>query len=680
MEKCFSVGMNVDPLSPQHLGVKKRIMNRAALAILLVFASSASSFPMPHQPRVFVKTPTHPDYAIVQSLVFLATKVDQRLWPNYRFFHFLATNDDDLVDEIGDFQAHLPLINGTGPTAPLAFPIDKDGRVYALDITTAGWTAESFHEVARLDITCREKHIHHLLADELRRAIGVTVDVRTFHCEGLVPGPWFVREVQETDRHRKDPQNIAYYNLLYTKERFGIHDKYTSRVDLGPEPEKPKPKPWPGGIYSGDGKNYAKGEFEYVNDDDTAAYQKAITTWKRQKELYDKQPTPSSSLSSEKRADGFIDRDFPRDLKDFRKRWGAKSSQDFLDDERQFKANGVVVAGGFNDPKNGSYVSDNDRILRFLATVFGLAMETNDFESTVDRANIANFVLQAARDDVNEAARELIFSKQDDAPAYGLVGPKALGNKRVESGDPHIVHDRINGGTVIVQTFHKCNGCHYPSDILIPPSNNKLDKTIRNRNDLRTYSVLDQQVIDQFLFDGKAARGGWQWKLKPWREPFSRALAAQTATGANPEGWAGTKFAAVSNARRDYYDAPVVLDQFAAELGYSRLAVVAACAQLTDPGTIKIVAGILGIQEKDVATVDAGVMLLNDDPGVPRAVVDANLFPQVALVLAMARDVEDPAPWLLMLEPELLRDPKKSPYQMPKKDKDNTEAPSLKVF
>jgi len=609
-------------------------LNRFVLIVVVLLVSAAQSMAFPFaRHRTYVKTPQHPDAAIIEALIWLyrsSSKAEQLAyqqtgavppwWCKFRFFHFLSVSDEDLYDEVQNFRAYLPMVNGTGPTVPIPIVIDKAGRVLAVDITGPGWSAQAFHEVAKLDVTCREPHLNHQLADELRRALGLPVDIATFHCEGLVPGPWFVREIQETDRHRNDPENIAYYNLLYSRERFGD--------DIGHEPVKPKERPWKGGVFPGDGKDYKPGAFDYVPIAEMTKYEADLAAWKAKKRV------------------GFIARDFPRDANDFRERWGSKASNDFLGKQRAFKSYGAVIAGAFNDPKNGSFVSDNDRVNRFLNTTYGLAMETNDFELTAGKKNIANFPLEVALDELDEDASEKISQKQDDYPAWFLNGPKRLGSKRVESGDPHVVHDKTNGGTVIVQTMNKCVGCHYPSDVVLAPSNSKVVEAIKRRNQLLAYSEVDRQILDGFFNGGSAAKGGWERKLKSWREPFAFSLSVATTTTIDKDGWTGAKFAKTSNGRRDMYDYPVTLDQAAAELGFSRLVVVVAC-------TIE-------------GSIDAGNLLLDSEPGVPRAAWDADLFLRLANIISLAREAENPDPVFAFFFPELIRAAKEEVFRVHK--------------
>lgn len=673
--------------------LRARLVRSAGAALLLAAGRADGGPPLsdvgPAKPvHAYAKDPGHPDSAIVAALVFLDQKVPPEEWCFYRFFHFLSVADEDLADEVGNWRAYLQMLNGTAPGPVRPLPVDAAGRVWAVDRRECGWSAAAFHAVAALDRTCTEPNVDHQLAEELRRTVGVGADpaALTPHCEGLVPGPWFVREVQETDRHRRDPENIAYYNLLYSRERFGDDFDPIGFVGPGergarrarpagpvgtiptaappvprdPGPEPPLPRKLIYRANSGpwlDGRTYPY-DFEYVREtaEQVEENRKAREAWRAAKAAWrvarETTPpaaparttlVPAAPIDLSKHGAGFVDRDFPKDADQFRERWGVKAVQDFLAKQRIFKSNGTIIAGFFNDPKAGSLVSDNDRVNRFANGPLGIAMETNDFEVTAGRKNLVNDPLGVALDDLDEDASEKIYQKQDDWPVWWLNGPKRDGAKRVESGDPHIVHDRVNGGTVIVQTLTKCVGCHYPSDVVLAPSNEKLKARLQRGQELLAYTKAQQLVVDRFFFDADARGPGWARNLKKWREPFAASLEYATRTGAQP-GWDGAKFASVSNTRRDWYDAPVRLGQAAAELGYPRLAVVAACLTLGDS--------------------DAAELALDGEPGVPRAAWDADLFPKLAAVLAYARDAEAGDPLFQLMFPDLVRDARAKVYQM----------------
>lgn len=280
-------------------------MNRSRVVILCSFILIALSatepafgFPLPVRPRpkTYQTNQQHADNAIIEALIFLETKVPPDQWCYYQFFEFLDSSDEDLEDDTNLFRAILPMTS-TGPIPTRPFPIDKAGRVWAFNITEAGWNREAVQSVTRLDTLLREPNINHQLAEELRRAVGAKLDKTTFHCEGMLPGNWFVREVQETDRHRDDPENIAYYNLLYARERFGEYESTYEKksrlpvksaepvpTDPGPEPKLSPNKSWPGGI-GPDGKYYPPGI--YYDPDERAASVKAREKWREDKARWD---------------------------------------------------------------------------------------------------------------------------------------------------------------------------------------------------------------------------------------------------------------------------------------------------------------------------------------------------------------------------------------------------------
>jgi hypothetical protein len=650
-----------------------RVVLTAALVVVVTGLSPRNSeaFPLKAGVHAYERTAQHVDRAAVDVLIFLETKVPPEDWCFWRFFHWLPIDKDDLDDDIGKFKSYVQLLNGTQPGPVQPIPIDKDGRVWGVDRREAGWSAAAVSAVFRLDKACREPHVDPLLADELRRAIGVKPDGTKYpHCEALVPGYWFVREVEETNRHKLDPENIAYYNLLYSRERFG--DDFPNGEDLFTK-DRPK-KETPGfkiynarttvetSVYDvgmnllkrlgrGSGfqvTNPSNGGYVYGRSGGRGNFKDSVEGYVKESDL-ERIADDKSDKSDDVKGNGFIDRDFPKDANDFQTRWGGKASLDFLNGQKVFLRYGTIIAGAFNDPKAGSIVSDNDRVNRFLQTPFGMAMDTNDFLQTSGRANLVNNPLGVALDDLDEDASEKIYPKQDKWPVFWLNGAKRAGSKRVEFGDPDIVHDKINGGKVTVQTLHKCIGCHYPSDVVLSPSNEKWSFGVKKGIEaFAKHDKFKAQIINRFFFDGDAVGEGWKRQFKYWREPYAYSLSLATRSIAKPEGWTGARLASVTNARRDWYDAPIRLGQAAAELGYSRLAVMVVCLLLQDD-------------------FDAQALFLDLEPGVPRAAWDADLFPKLSYLLALARDLEigySLMPEFNYLFPEYARESREAPYRL----------------
>jgi hypothetical protein len=651
-------------------------VNRISLSafVILVAAlsgSPASGFPKLEQPRTFQTNPQHVDKAIIEALIFLETKVDPYDWPRYQFFEFLDSSDALLEDDTINFRAYLPMVS-TGPAVYRPIPIDEAGKVWAVDITRLGWNRLAVQSVTRLDTLCRQPHVNSQLAEELRRALCVDADgTKTPHCEGMLSGNWFVREIQETDRHRDDPENIAYYNLLYAKERFGefkfVTDKHgrdlTKNADATPTdpgriPPLPKRKIWQGGVWPGDGHFYPQGAFDYYEEsrEQIEAIKRAREKWRQDKARFrDYQDTRTQPADrSAHYASPFIkvaepiDRNFPRNVNDWLDKWGAKAAEDYLAKEKFFKKNGTVIAGFRNNPRGGSIVSYNDRVNEFLNGPLGLVMRTRDFLKTADRrTNPAETPLEVSLGDVQEDASEHIAQKPDDFPAWMLAGAAKAGRKRVEFGDPHAVRNSMDPHNVLVLTMNACIMCHYPADVVLSPSNEKILDSLKRRNELLAYTPEETDVIDQFFHDSSAAKGGWKFKLDNWRSPFARSLAVATSSPAKPKGLSGAEWAILATANRNRYDEPVNLDQACAELGYPRLAVVVALYTL--------------------GSIDAQTLFLDAEPGVPRDVWDNDLRPKLAGLLAFARDAEFGDPIILGYFPDLVRDARQQLYTLKKK-------------
>lgn len=614
-------------------------IKRLTVSLVVACGTSAGAvaWPGPQKTRTYATTQRHPDEAVKEALIFLArVPVEDR--PFYQFFHAYAESDQELYGATQDFRATLPMAS-TGPVIVRPFPVTKDARLWAVDIREGNWSRAAWQAVTKLDNTCRFPHVDFKLGAALRAELGVDADgTNTPHCEGVIPMAWFVRELQNSDKRRETVEDIVYYNLLYASERFGVFETVGPRQvkpasdpgppkDPGPEPPLWKVLNWPGGVWA-DGKYYPPGAFTYTQEteEQKEAIRKAREKWRTDKARFvawkERQASPTDHRGPRwvpKQVKKAVDRNFPRDLTDFQKKWGIDVSEQFLADQKLFKKNGVVVAGTWNDPRAGSIVSYNDRVLEFLNTTLGVSMRTRDFFRTSGRANPANLPLEVSLGQLEENAGEHIQTKADNYPAWLLTGAAKDGRKRAEFGDPHAVRASLDPHHGIVMTFDSCVICHYPASVVLAPGNDKVGRTLKGGANLLTFNKQDRQVIDQFFFDGDAVGGGWSYKVDGWRVPFARSLAAATKSGTDKEGWTGSEWVTVMERRRRYYDAPLNLARAAAELGYGPLAVMEACLY--------------------EGSVDAATLFLDAEPGVPRAVWDDDLFPRLARIIFLLRSV-----------------------------------------
>jgi hypothetical protein len=488
-----------------------------------------------------------------------------------------------------------------------------------VDIRSARWTVDAFRAVAHRDLVFVEPNVGHELAEKVRGLIGLKQDPKTFHAEAVVPGPWFLREIMETEGRSE-----SYYDLLYAVERFGDgkYDPapagfrpYNARViadrcdvvDVGRRVLRTLGKgdgfqvtnPSEGGYVFGTSGRGSRGSAP------TEGYVLASML------SVDEERTPKATGS------GFVDKNFPRDFDDWAAKWGIAEAEKFLAKERLYVKNGEVVAGAKSDPRRGSYVAYQDRVIEFLPVptraAGAIAMRTRDFLKTAGKGNVANQPREVALGLIEEDLGEHLVTLPNGFQATLLTGAAKAGRKRAEFGDARAVHSSLDPHDVVIRIQFSCAVCHGPESGIIPPSNRKVRESLERATNLLAKYPDDRDAIESFFV-------GWDVNLEVWRLPLRVGLLTVTASAADPKGWSGARWAAETLAFRDWYDQPVTLEAASAELGYPRLAVaLAALLEGTD-------------------TYDATALFMG--AGVPRSVFDADLAPKLSLILSFARRVD----------------------------------------
>ncbi len=572
-------------------------------------------------PPVFEKNQLHPDSDCEAVLGFLA-KIAAEDRPFYRFFSFSSVPKNYVENLSIVFKFYLNTVSTSRTLIPL-YEVRAASLIYALDIRIPRWNVEAFSAVAHRDVIYTEPNIDSHLAEGLRRQLGIAQDPKTFHVEAIIPAPFFIRQVMETDI------STTYYDLLYANERYGVGagtpgiigtQVVNTNPEVGPEPIKPLPRPWKGGVWPADGQLYQKGSFEYTPIEELQAWEKLHKEWESKKgELKQEATLPIGSVLK-----GKVNKDFPATVNDWNKKWGIKAVEDFLNQEKLFVANGEVVAGAKSDGARGSYVSYHDRIITFLPVPTGVAMRSYDSLKTAMKKNYANFPKEVTVGDVPFDAGELLVNLPNGLQAAMLINGKG---DRVEVGDSRVVRNSIDTFDVTVKTQVACITCHGSNLGVIAPSNQKVKEAIARGNRLLAKDPDTQEQLDAFFEE-------FTDKIETWRDPYRKILKKITVTKADNKGWTGQKLGTESLIARNWYDGPVTLNQAAAELGLPRLAVVLAC-------------GVEG-------SIDAGNLLL-DDGAVPREVWDADLYPRLALILSAFRNYEAQNPIFKFFFPELLR-------------------------
>lgn len=587
-------------------------------------------------PKFFVRTPKSPEDAARAWQAFLET-VPETDRP-FLFAQWWGQTPDEYWRFLTLYRIKLQTVNSQSPLVHSLPVPGTDNALWFYDIRLAGQTTSARAAVARRDKVFREPFVSHQVAEGIRRLQGLRGDVQTFHCESIVPGPWFLRHVEQVDGF-----SPTYYDLLYAEERFGKEVFGTglgsgNSLHLGgggftPEPVKPVGRPWVDDKpWPVDGKRYPSGSFEWVPQAEMDAYETAMAAWKKLQAgvaAPQKAPLPPGQVFLEAK----LLKDFPADLNDFEERWGSKAVNDFLAKQYLKVDNGEIVAGFTDDPKRGSIVSYHNRLLKFGANPFnngGVNASTKDFFASTGKKNLANFPKEAAFGLFEEDGGEHLFTLPNGFPAALITGAAKDGRKRVDAADGRLVRSSMDPHHGIVFTQYSCFVCHAPNDGVLAPGNRRLGGAVDAgtgplvRNDPFTANVIREFVT------------GYEWKFQVWRTPYARVIRAMTATEKDPRGWDGTRLAKETVDFVGWYDYPVGLDQAAAEIGIPKLGVMLLC----------LVEG----------SIDAQNLFLGE--AVPRAIWDEDLFLRLALIYSAVRDPAEDSTEGMMFKlflPELIR-------------------------
>lgn len=625
-----------------------------SVLFLLAIPGFAVAFPEPPSNKsrpVYVKTVTHPDLALKYAEYFLTNVIknaDDR--PFIRFTWWGSTPDARLVHDVTTSSVYLNTVNSQ-TLVVLGRPVPgTDFRLWFYDIRDLGWTINAFSAVARRDKVFREPNVDHYLAEKVRRLIGVAQDPVTFHAEAIVPGPWLLWTIMNPGLS----QTTNYYDLLYSFERFGT-DQIGSQLDIDttakaavavstPEPVKPAARPWPGGVWKDDGKYYPAGAFNYIPIAEMQGWEKDHAAWEAAKNKPvnvpgSGGPKVSITLPPGSVFKGKVIKDFPENLQQFQDRWGRTANRAFLDGQKIFVNKGAIVAGKYNDPKRGSYVAYNDRIIEIENGEFnngGGNMSTRDFDRTSRRKNPANLPTETALGLLEEDAGENLFTLPNGLQA-ALIHGAAPERKRVDHADSKFVHASLDPRDVTIwDGYSSCAICHARFGGVLEPSNNRVNEAKAKGVRLNFLNKNDQLVTESFF-------NLEEYRLEQIRMPFREAVKKATSIADAPP-WNGVQLAEATVSFIGWYNQPIDIYQASAELGVPPLVTLLACAQ------------VLGDQGKKADNIgNFGSKALFVDFPIGRAEFDDDVFPELAKVISIMRNIENPNPIVAIMYPELLR-------------------------
>lgn len=578
--------------------------------------------PVAVPPKIFEKTITHPDNYLKLAIAHMKRlpEVD-RFYT--RFFLFNQAPEPLLPDFTTCWGLYYNTVNPASILARFREVNGSDKRLFAFDLRATRLSVEAFAFIVRKDQALREPEIDHDLAEELRRLAGIQQDPETFACDVIVRALWLMRDVIEPGN-----RNSSMYDMLYPDQRFGKSQfKYaiqtaTPTIDTKVGTRKVTKQvvvPWKGGVWPNDGKFYEKGAFTHFDNvevDEPIAVQQLTVTG--QQKIVVK-----------------LVKDFPENLDQFQDFWGVTDSQKILDKQYIFAKRGEIIAGSRNNKVNGSIVAYNDRFFEVLVLAGGFPYaRTWDFKKTSGIGNIINNPRGVALGDITEDAGEHLQTLPCGLQTAFLTGAAKEGRKRVEAGDAEVVYSSKDKSLGVVKTQFSCTLCHGEHLGFHPASNSKVKEGMSRGIRLLDVDPDKRDGIQAFFF-------GWEEDMDYWRLPYKKALRSLTQTP-DDLGWDGKKFATVTQLFRDWYDAPLGLDQVAAEMGVPKFALMLIVA--TTP--------ILVDDDKN-GSFDLPNLLVGGE--IPRPEFDDVIYRKLALAFSIARDAEKPNLLLKMFYPELLR-------------------------
>jgi hypothetical protein len=473
---------------------------------------------------------------IKAALRYMVTEVGE--YDRY-YTRFLSFYD---IDDVGGLRHAVKLSNWWNNQMSfdeyhhLLRPVPATGfRLFALDLRDYRWNSPAWYAVARREPRFRQPWVYFREAEELRREAGY-YGVKPDPEDGTTPavvvvsGVWFLRDTFETQR------STSYYDLLFACRRFVVDPEAQYELKFITYREQD----WPGGVDPEDGHHYEAGVYRVK----TTHYRK-VPDWK----AYD--------LT-----------DFPKDEQDLEKAVGIDVVKAFARKEQIDVDNGAIVAGGRDDPQNGSIVALQNRLVAILDGPLGPYMKSFDTERTAGIKDYSQSLIFAGRPfrrgvgarAVTDAGMVLFYLKNGGQGGILINGE----GKRIEVAGANVANDtsdrRLNAG---VRNFESCATCHAGGGGFLAPDD--LYAKWKAAGIKLKFSDREQRNRVEGFFSGLKDRMAGAVKryetlanetTKPW---------ADEAADAKP--WSGADVAAEVIDFRNRYDDMVDASTAAREMG-----------------------------------------------------------------------------------------------------------------
>lgn len=498
-------------------------MQGLAIGTLMLLGTPGDrlGLPQPHAAPGLVRAAiANPDFHCKLAAQFLATRVPKADWPYLRFLSYANLERDRAAAErqrrVNAWWVNNMSFEGY-PELPRPVP-GADGLLYSIDLRDYRWTAAGWAAVAQREPYTQEPWVEHEHAKFLRAAIGyelpeALVKKGLFPVVAVVRADFLFRDTIETDR------STSYYDLLFSRQRFGGGTKTVKRVveHQGGDYQHPN---------GGTVPNLAPGRYEIeLAEAGTAAFV-----------------------------------DFPRDEDDWNVAFGIDKTVAFLKQEKLNLQLGAIAPGSADDPKHGSIVARNNRVVQITPLpTGGVALKTFDAKETAGTRDYLENSVDVAVGKITFDAGELLAHLPNGGQAGLLVDAKG---KRLELAATTFAHNKLDPRYVDVRTMMGCVTCHGPDSGFIV-GRNLVEEVLAAGIDTR---IKDRGKLLAF----KAFFLEWEHRVRGFREPYTRLI--ERTTKADPLDKASKPYKPVELTReflacRDRYDDPVTAERAAEELG-----------------------------------------------------------------------------------------------------------------
>lgn len=650
------------------------------LPFSLALALCLTSAPAQEDKRGATSTaPKHNPQSHAQwALGFLKDAANHRQFktehcPNVRFISWLGIPDDKLDTFKRVMNVWLNQMSfEKAPSIPRDVP-GTDGRVQWFDLSWYRWNSDAWQAVAERDRTFREPWVDCRIGQELRDLIHVKPkDIKIVHGYHLVPleaivwAPQLFRDTIETDRQP------SYYDLLFARQRFGEYTTATAiersivnlqqatapASGLGRRARMTFDVP-DDAIVTIDGDRTKTHTVETPELDKEGAYPVVVrsgtkeatgsinvapghvttVTWKT-----------GTKTTYQRNRKGFVAADFPRTDKEWDAAFGIDVSQLYETEQDLTLEYGAIIEGGRDNPKGGSIVTLNNRLIVDEPGALH-AMRTFDvFKTQGDKDYLENAPKLPAlfrKRKVAFDASELLSYLPNGGQAGFLTdgaGKRAeiAANKAADGRGAS--PQRLSAG---VRTPGDCVVCHGPTGGYILPVN-LIQKVLEGGIDFHFKDSADETRFRGFYL-------GWEKRIKAFQDPYHDLVAectkerppvvadwlnlrddpAMLAEFANraqaakqSKGWTSTEYVKHFVEFREHFDGPQSTKTLAAELGMP----VEMMKRLAARPIFKEADGKLPVQN----TVRLSALV--QDMPTPRAVFDDDLFPVLGLLLYERRE------------------------------------------